>query len=140
MAMPPDYNERIRKVVEHWTETADQDYRTAQILFEKERYAWCLFLVHLVLEKLLKALWAARRKEATPPRTHNLLRLAEMCQLGLSEEDKTILLEITEFNIEARYPETEGDFYKTCTKEFAERYLGIANQWREKLLEQLKRS
>ena len=43
------------KVVQHWKESSDKDYRTMQNLLKSGDYSWALFLGHLVLEKLLKA-------------------------------------------------------------------------------------
>lgn len=133
-------DEQIQNVIRHWVDTAEQDHDTARILFESGRYVWSLFLAHLVLEKLLKALWVAGHKQVTPPRSHNLLRLAELCCVPLSDEDKTVLLEMTEFNIEARYPDIQADFYTCCTKDFAAGYLDVVDQWQKRLKEQLKNS
>lgn len=39
------------------------------------------------------------------PRIHNLVRLAEIAGLKLSEEQIDLLADVNEFNIEGRYPE-----------------------------------
>ena len=56
------------------------------------------------------------------PKTHNLLKLAEKTTIPLTEEVKLFLDEVNDFNLEVRYPEYKKEFYKTCTKEFAEAY------------------
>jgi HEPN domain-containing protein len=53
---------------------------------------------------------------------HNLIRLAENTTLPFSDEQKQFLIEINRFNIEARYPDYKQEFYKLCTREFAEEY------------------
>ncbi|MBF0102469.1 MAG: HEPN domain-containing protein [Desulfobacterales bacterium] len=56
---------------------ADHDLDTAEILFASGKYDWCLFLGHLVLEKGLKSIYVRDNQNNLPPRTHNLLKLAE---------------------------------------------------------------
>lgn len=44
---------------------------------------------------------------------------------------------ITDFNLEARYPDEKFSFYKRCTKEFAETYLNEIEEikkWLENML------
>lgn len=60
------------KIVSYWLESADQDFKTMQHLVASKDYSWSLFLGHLVIEKLLKAIYV--KKEAKPaPFTHDLL-------------------------------------------------------------------
>jgi len=49
--------------------------------------------------------------------------LAEHTEINLSAEQKLFFDEVDDFNIEVRYPEFKREFYKTCTREFAENYL-----------------
>ena len=50
------------------------------------------------------------------------LETAEKTTIPLTEEVKLFLDEVNDFNLEVRYPEYKKEFYKTCTKEFAEEY------------------
>ena len=43
----------IKKHVEYWVETAEHDLPVAESLFKNGHYDWCLFIGHLVLEKML---------------------------------------------------------------------------------------
>ena len=45
-------------LINYWINSADRDYETMKIMFENKRNTWCLFLGHLVIEKLLKGLYA----------------------------------------------------------------------------------
>jgi HEPN domain-containing protein len=108
-------------IIEYWQRSAEQDLDTAEILFQHSRYDWCLFIGHLVIEKMLKAVYIRDTNES-PPRIHNLLRLAEPTILQLSDEQKQLMMDITRFNIETRYPDYKQTFQKLCTKEFAEDY------------------
>ena len=47
-----------------------------------------------------------------PPKIHNLVKLADLSKIDFSEEDKLFLMEVNEFNLEARYPDYKQLFYK----------------------------
>ena len=72
---------------------------------------------HLVIEKLLKAIYV-KNGDDNPPRTHDLLRLAEKAKLETTEEQKDLLDLLTTFNINARYPDYKQSFYKKCDYEY----------------------
>ncbi len=60
---------------------------------------------HLVLEKILKALFVQNSADLLPPKTHNLVKLAEHSKIPLTDEQKFFLDEVNDFNIEVRYPQ-----------------------------------
>ncbi|MCL4514293.1 MAG: HEPN domain-containing protein [Firmicutes bacterium] len=65
-----------RELVEYWLDMAEKDYQTMKHLYASGDYHWSLFLGHLVIEKLLKALFVAHQAEgANIPRSHDLLLL-----------------------------------------------------------------
>ncbi|CAA9292043.1 MAG: hypothetical protein AVDCRST_MAG95-4066, partial [uncultured Adhaeribacter sp.] len=66
-------------IVSYWLESSDSDFATMQHLFTAKDYSWSLFLGHLVIEKLLKALFVKNLNKQAPF-THDLLRLASKCQ------------------------------------------------------------
>ncbi len=72
--------------------------------------------------KTLKAFFVYKNGNKIPPKTHNLLKLAEVSQLSLTEAQKLFLDAVNDFNLEVRYPEYRSEFYKLCTREFAEGY------------------
>lgn len=96
---------------------------TAESLLSSGKYDWCLFIGHLALKKSLKAVFVLVNENKMPPQTHNLVKLSEMTNLNLEEEKRLFLDEVNDFNIEVRYPEYKNEFYKTCTREYAEEYL-----------------
>lgn len=91
--------------------------------FNSGNYDWALFIGHLSLEKILKALWVKNNSSDIPPKTHNLKKIADEAKYSLSEDEAGLLLEINDFNLEARYPDYKFDFHNRCTKEFAEGYI-----------------
>lgn len=113
----------ISEHIKYWIDSADHDFDTSITLFEAGKYDWSLFVGHLVLEKLLKAIYVQNNDNKIPPKLHNLVRLVEISKIDIDEEKKIILDKINDFNIEVRYPEYKNEFYKLCTKEFAEENL-----------------
>ena len=109
-------------IIKYWIDSSDRDFKTMKNLFKEKDYHWALFIGHLVIEKLLKAYYA-KNIDNHPPFGHNLLLLAEKANLQLSEAQKDILVTITAFNIQARYDDYKSAFYKTCTKEYTEKWI-----------------
>ena len=109
--------------IKYWVATAETDLAAMESVFIAGRYDWSLFIGHLALEKILKALWVKKNSSDIPTKTHNLKKIADEAQYSVSEEEALLLLEINDFNLEVRYPDYKYDFYKKCTKEFAEGYL-----------------
>jgi HEPN domain-containing protein len=112
----------VEEHVNYWLDSAKNDLGAAEDLFSSAKYDWCLFIGHLVVEKTLKAYFVYSNDNKIPPKTHNLLKLAEVANLSLTEEQKLFLDEVNDFNLEVRYPEYRREFYKLCTKEFTENY------------------
>jgi hypothetical protein len=60
----------------HWQNSAVKDYQTINNLFNSQDYHWTLFIGHLVIEQLLKAVYV-KNIDINPPKTHKLAQLAE---------------------------------------------------------------
>jgi hypothetical protein len=67
-----------------------------------------------------------KKNKTHQPLTHNLLRLAELTGIELTEERKLFFATLTIFNINARYEDYKMEFYKLCSKKFT-------NEWIEKI-------
>lgn len=92
----------VDKQVAYWRNGALEDWEVAQELIELGRVRHALFLAHLALEKMLKAL-VCRQTKSTPPRIHNLIRLLELSGLHSSEQHSKVLAEMNRFSVEGRY-------------------------------------
>lgn len=70
-------------------------------------------------KKTLKAYWCGTMPE-DPPFTHSHMRLATGCGIydKMSEEQKDFLDTITNYDIEARYPEDKEALSKRLTKQY----------------------
>ena len=117
-------------VIESWINGSDKDYATMNDMYKTKHYDWALFIGHLSIEKLLKALYYKNMGEQ-PPLIHDLRRLAEKKQnLPLTEEQKICLDSISRFNIRVRYDDYKQSFYKLCTIEFTNEWITKINECR----------
>ena len=96
----------IRKQIDYWKTSADEDFAAAQSLLEKGHLRHSLFFAHLAIEKILKAHVTLQTGDL-PPRTHNLVRLAEIAELRLDAEKAESLHEFGVYQLEGRYPDSE---------------------------------
>lgn len=109
--------------IAYWLESSQHDLESSESIFNTGRYDWCLFVGHLSLEKILKARYVNFKNNELPPKIHNLVRLAELADIALNDDQKLLLDTINDFNIQTRYPDYKLDFYKRCTREYAYEYL-----------------
>jgi len=109
--------------ISYWRESSKHDLDSAESIYKTGKYDWCLFIGHLALEKILKAVYVDVYDNEMPPKLHNIVRLAELAHINLTEDQKLLLDTINDFNIQTRYPDYKLDFYKKCTKEYSEDYL-----------------
>jgi HEPN domain-containing protein len=128
--------ENIDSIVKYWKESAEKDFKTMQNLLKTKDYSWALFIGHLVIEKLLKAIFV-KEQQKHALFTHDLLRLASKTSLDLSEETKEWLDDISTFNLNARYDNYKNDFQQLCTKEYTEIWIERINKLRLWLINQL---
>ena len=105
--------------VAYWTDIANYDLDTAEAMYQTGRWLYVAFMCHQVIEKTLKAYWCATREDE-PPYTHNHMRLAEGCGLyeQMCDEQRDFLDTITNYNIEARYPDDKDELTQTLTRQF----------------------
>ena len=129
--------ENVKKVIKYWQITAEHDYDTMVGLFKIKRYSDCLFFGHIILEKTLKGL-VVKKTEEQAPYIHDLIRLREIAEIKLEKEEIKFLNRVNNFNIRSRYPEYKLQFYKQCTKNYTENYLGEIIKLYKKLCQKLK--
>lgn len=85
----------------------------------------------------MKAIFVDKHNE-TPPFSHNLVYLSEKAGLEVDDKNLALLEEISDYNLEARYPDDKLSFYKKCTKVFTENKLRQIKGVRKWLLQQLQ--
>jgi len=124
--------------INYWIDASEMDYKAMENLFNSKDYVWSLFIGHLVIEKLLKALAVSNDIEQVP-RIHDLNKIAKLAGLQLDNSKKNLFDIITSFNIETRYPDFKKEFYKKCDSLFTSKYIEKIKEMRLWLLDQLKK-
>jgi len=69
-------------VIKSWVNSYDKDFETMNDMYATKHCDWALFIGHLTIEKLLKALYIKATGEY-PPLIHDLRRIAEKMSLPL---------------------------------------------------------
>jgi len=108
----------IELIANHWILRSDSDFETMNNLIKSKDFHWALFIGHLVIERLLKAI-VVRETGTHAPLTHDLRRLAKLSGLAFEDEHKKWLDTVSTFNINARYDDYKQDFYKKCTPDYS---------------------
>ena len=109
------------ELMEHWIESSDDDYDVMLSLYVSKKFTWCLFLGHLVIEKLIRAIYAKNNPQHPhAPKIHNLVKLADLCNLTPSQDQQNMLSRFTQFNMEARYDDYKKEFSKKCTQAYVD--------------------
>ncbi len=93
----------VEKQVAYWRNGSAEDWDVARELVKSGRTRHGLFFAHLALEKMLKA-QVCRLTSDLAPRVHNLVHLAELTGLSLSETQRTFLARVNQYQLEGRYP------------------------------------
>ncbi|MDI7260842.1 MAG: HEPN domain-containing protein [Thermodesulfobacteriota bacterium] len=109
----------VEKTVSYWAESAQYDLGVASAMLKARKYPYALFMGHLALEKLLKAL-VVKKTRAHAPFSHSLPYLLERSGIKMPEPMQVRLSEFMEFHLEARYPDASRAFYRKCTKGYTD--------------------
>ncbi len=131
-----DKIENIDTVVNYWKDSADENFHTLENLLKSKDYNWALFIGHLVIEKLMKALYVKKHQKHALF-THDLLRLSKKMEMTTTEEQEEWLDVISTFNLNARYDNYKQDFKRLCTEEFTKTWIERIKNIREWLILQL---
>jgi HEPN domain-containing protein len=110
------------QIIAHWIESSDKDFKTMTDLFITKNNHWSLFMGHLVIEKLLKALYVKNQNDF-PPLIHDLRRICEKSGVELSMDKQILLDSISRFNINVRYDDYKQSFYQLCTDSFTTEWI-----------------
>ncbi len=124
--------------VAYWLDIADYDLDTAEAMYHTGRRLYVAFMCHQVIEKTLKAYWCATQPE-DPPYTHSHMRLARGSGLyeQMDDSQRDFLDLITNYNIEARYPEDKEELSRSLTNEFCRQMIDETKQLQQWIKEKL---
>jgi len=113
----------MEKIVKNWIATSNYDIQTADAMYRTGRYIYVVFMCHLALEKMLKALLANKHPEEIPPKIHNLINLSQRAGITPPDDLKEFFQRIDNVSIATRYPEDLGRLSKEFDRDTAKRIL-----------------
>jgi HEPN domain-containing protein len=125
--------------IKYWLDIADMDLIRAERCFKDKDYVFCLFCLHMVLEKTIKALWVKCNDGNVPPKIHNLAKLLKNLPIDFDEDERAWLDDMNRFQLEGRYPDYVGKIHKRCTKEFTKEMMKTGNNIRQCLIKELQK-
>ncbi|MBY0436002.1 MAG: HEPN domain-containing protein [Cyclobacteriaceae bacterium] len=101
--------------IDYWKKEAERNWETAVYLKDGRQHVMSLFLLHLVIEKLLKGHWVKDNVDNFPPRTHDLQYLHNQTSLDISASDYDYLAIVNQWSIDTRYPDFRNKIYSIAT-------------------------
>lgn len=123
--------------IDYWKKTALMDWSSSEDLYKTKHYLLALFVAHLCLEKICKALWILHNESNHPPRIHNLVYLLRQTKIEINNEQLDFLLIFNDFQLAGRYPDYQMKIYKICNEVYTKNMLDKANKIKLWLLNSL---
>ncbi len=96
-------------------------------LLKNKRYIYVVFMCHLSLEKMLKAVYSEKFRKM-PPYTHNLNKLISLANIELPERHQMFIDKINLQSVPTRYPEDFRRLSKEFDENLAKQYLKITRE------------
>jgi HEPN domain-containing protein len=123
----------MKKETLDWLDRAEEHLKAASVLLEGALSAQCVFFCQQAMEMLLKSIWIERAEEGLPPRTHDLVSLAQELALPLSEEQLAFLRELSEQYMPTRYADVAIEYSLETAEDYYRRMEGLFS-WLRRLL------
>ncbi|MBI4645160.1 MAG: HEPN domain-containing protein [Bacteroidia bacterium] len=124
--------------IQYWLTNAEKDWHRAELCFKDKDYVFCLFCLHLAIEKICKSAWVKCNKGNYPPHIHNLEKLLKQTNIELNDDDWILLVNLNRFNLEGRYPDYKGKIYKECNRRFTQIFFKQVKTLKSCLLKKLQ--
>lgn len=121
----------IKKTTRQWLAHALEDFSTAQFLLRARKYLYVGFMCQQAVEKTLKGI-ICQELDVTPPRTHNLISLADLIDARIDEPQRHLLATLTDYYLNNRYPDVKAALSKKMTQTVARKMLSATEmliQW-----------
>jgi len=128
----------MNKIVINWIKTSNYDLQTADAMYKAARYLYVVFMCHLAIEKMLKAILAHKYPEDIPPKIHNLINLMQKAEITLPEDLKDFFQRLDNVSVATRYPEDLRTLSKEFNQETAKKVLTETKRMIKWLKQQLK--
>jgi len=108
--------------IKRWVDQSKYDLDTARSLYRAKRYIYTIFMCHLAIEKILKAL-VVKQTGQPPPKTHNLINLMKLGNAKLTDEQVKFVSRLSLAGIVTRYPDELNQALKEYPRSTASSYL-----------------
>ncbi|NOZ68066.1 MAG: HEPN domain-containing protein [Deferribacteres bacterium] len=125
----------MRKDTKSFMLSSEYDLTTASHMYKTGRYVYVVFMCHMAIEKMLKAI-AAEVTGKAPPRTHNLLYLIKLADIKIPQDLFDFVAKINNASVVTRYPEDFNKLIESYPEKVVEEYLKDA----ERVLKWLKQN
>jgi HEPN domain-containing protein len=106
----------------NWLNMVDYDIDTARQMFKTKRYVYVIFMCHLAIEKVFKAL-VCEETNKFPPKTHDLILLTNLGKVKLPDDLPDFIGMINNVAVVTRYPEDLSKIVSSYPKEVTQEYL-----------------
>jgi HEPN domain-containing protein len=112
----------MRKDTENFLFSSGYDLTTAKHMFETGRHVYVIFMCHMAIEKLMKAI-VAEVTDKVPPKTHNLIYLIKLANLNVPQDIFDFIAKINNASVVTRYPEDFKRLIEDYPEDIAKEYL-----------------
>lgn len=120
----------MRKDTNNFIKSAEYDLNTAEFMLKSKRYIYVIFMCHLSLEKILKAITTEITQKISP-KSHNLIYLLKLGNIQLPPELFNFIAKINNASIVTRYPEDFSKILEAYPENVAENYLSKTKEIHE---------
>lgn len=124
--------------IDYWVSSSEQDWERAMYMREKKDFVFCLFCVHLCLEKLSKALWVKENPNNNyPPRIHDIKHILSDTSFLPTANQSLLIDNIQRYQIEGRYPDYKKLIFSYTTKEYTDNLITESKDLKTCLLDKI---
>ncbi len=117
----------MKKVTKNWIDTANYDLKTAEAMLISKRYIYVIFMCHLSIEKMIKAVISTEVK-GLPPKSHSILFLTQKASIQFPDELQEFIELLDNVSVVTRYPEDLKKMSKDFNKKKAEEVFSITRK------------
>lgn len=128
----------MNRVARNWLATANYDLQTADAMYKAGRYLYVVFMCHLAIEKMLKAILSQKYPTDFPPKIHNLIQLVQRTEINLPDPLKDFFQRIDNVSVATRYPEDLRMLSKEFNQDTAKQILAETKRMIKWLKQHLK--
>jgi len=117
----------MTSATKNWIDTANYDLKTAEVMLKSGRHIYVVFMCHLSIEKMIKAVISTEVK-GLPPKSHSLLYLSQKALLTYPENIQSFIEQLDNVSVVTRYPEDLKKISREFNKKKVEEVFKMARR------------